>query len=101
MKSGYWLGTHSPYNVPPLPTHGSAELKHKIWKTKALAKLKHFLWRLLYGCLVTGNNLRRRPITRNDYCRRCCSVEETEKNIFFECLYAVGIWRSSGVSNHQ
>ena len=43
LKSGYWLGTHLPTNAPPKPTHGTTELKHKIWKTKAPMKLKHFL----------------------------------------------------------
>lgn len=99
VKSRYWLGTHLPTNVPTLPTQGSVDLKHKIWKTKAPAKLKYFLWRLLSGFLAKGNNLRRRHITQNELCRRCCSVEETENHLFFECPYALGIWRASGVSN--
>ena len=99
VKSGYWLGTHLPSNAPPQPTHGTAELKNKIWKTKAPMKLKHFLWILLSGCLVTGNNLKRRHITQNDLCRRCCDVEETKEHIFFGCPYAAGIWRAFGVSN--
>lgn len=30
VKSGYWLGTHLPTNIPPTPIYGSTELKHKI-----------------------------------------------------------------------
>ena len=74
-------------------------MKHKVWKTKAPAKLKHFLWRLLPKSLETGNNLKRRHITQNDQCRRCCSAVETKDHIFFECPYAKRIWRASGVSN--
>lgn len=47
VKSGYWLGTHLPSNDTPIPTYGNAELKHKIWKTNAPGKIKHFIWRLL------------------------------------------------------
>ena len=47
VKSGYWLGSHLPGDNQPIPTYGNVELKAKIWKTKAPAKLKHFLWRLL------------------------------------------------------
>lgn len=54
---------------------------------------------MLSGCLATGNNLKRRHITQNDLCRRCCNVEETEEHIFFGCPYATGIWRASGLSN--
>uniref|UniRef100_A0A0D3CRR4 Reverse transcriptase zinc-binding domain-containing protein n=2 Tax=Brassica oleracea TaxID=3712 RepID=A0A0D3CRR4_BRAOL len=99
VKFGYWLGTHLPTNVPPTPTYGSAELKYKIWKTSAPAKLKHFLWRLLSKSLATSNNLKRRHIGRVDQCKRCCSAAETEEHIFFECPYAKKIWRASGVSN--
>lgn len=100
VRSGYWLGTHLPTNTPPVPIQGSAALKQRLWKTKAPTKLKHFLWRLLSGCLATGNNLKRRHITPNDQCRRCCVAKETEKHVFFECPYAVGIWRASGVANN-
>lgn len=99
MKSGYWLGAHLSMNDPPIPTYGNAELKHKVWKTKAPAKLKHFLWRLLSKSLATSNNLKRRLIVQNDQCRRCWSAIETEMHIFFECPYASKIWRASGVSN--
>ena len=99
VKSGYWLGTHLPSNTPTTPTHGPAVLKHKVWKTKTPAKLKHFLWRLLSRSLATANNLKRRHITQNDQCRRCCSAVETEDHIFFECPYAKRIWRTSGISN--
>ncbi|KAG2310995.1 hypothetical protein Bca52824_022552 [Brassica carinata] len=88
VKSGYWLGTHLPTNVPLNPTYGNKELKQKIWKTKTPTKLKHFLWRLLSKCLATSNNLKRRHIVSEDQCRRCCSAVETEEHIFFDCPYA-------------
>lgn len=62
-------------------------------------KLKHFLWRLLSKSLATGNNLKRRHVTLNDQCRRCCTAEETEEHLFFECPYGKSIWRDSGISN--
>lgn len=99
VKSGYWVGTHLPTVAPPQPIHGSLLLKKQIWKTKVPMKLKHFLWRLLTKSLALGSNLRRRHVTRFDQCRHCCSAEETEEHIFFDCPYAKSIWRASGVSN--
>lgn len=55
VKSGYWLGTHLPNGTLPSPTYGSTEIKRKIWKTKAPAKVKHLLWKLLSRSLATGN----------------------------------------------
>ena len=99
VRSGYWLGSHLPENNQILPTLGNVERKKRIWKTKAPPKLKHFIWRLLTCSLATGNNLKRRHIFRDAQCRRCCSAEETEERLFFECPYAKRIWCASGISN--
>lgn len=99
VKSGYWLGSHLQVDNPIEPPYGNVELKRRIWKIKVPEKLKHFLWRLLSKSLATGNNLKRRHIIRDAQCKRCCSAEETEDHIFFECPYAKGIWRASGISH--
>lgn len=53
VKSGYWLGTHLPDNNIPEPIPGDPQLKHKIWRTKLPANIKHFLWRILSKSLAT------------------------------------------------
>lgn len=72
-------------------------MKQKIWKTKVPSKLQHFLWRISTKSIATGNNLRRRHVTRDSICKRCWLEEETEEHLFFTCPYARQIWRASGL----
>lgn len=78
VKSGYWVATHLPGNNLVQPTYGNTSLKQQVWKTKVPSKLHQFLWRLLSKSLATGNNLKRRYITRDVIGKRCFQVEETE-----------------------
>ena len=66
---------------------------------KVPAKLKHFLWRKSSKSIATGNNLRRRHVTRDVICKRCWLEEETKERLFFNCLYVKKIWRASGINN--
>ncbi|XP_009124577.2 uncharacterized protein LOC103849567 [Brassica rapa] len=97
VKSGYWLATHLPDNNFIPPTYGNVELKKTIWNTKLPTKLQHFLWRLSSRSIATGNNLRRRHVTRDVICKRCWLEEETEEHLFFNFPYARKIWRASEV----
>ena len=99
VKSGYWLNTHLPQQEQATPTWGDPVLKKKIWKCNTPPKINHFLWKLLSKSLATGSNLKRRHVTQDDLCKRCCSAPETELHLFFECPYAQRIWRGSGISN--
>lgn len=99
VKSGYWVAMHLPENTVIQPTNGNQLLKQKMWRTKIPSKIQHFLWKLLSRSLATGNNLRRRHITRDVICKRCFQTEETESHLFFDCDYAKQIWRASGIAN--
>lgn len=99
VKSGYWLATHLPDNNFIPPTYGNVALKKTIWNTKLPSKLKHFLWRISSRSIATGNNLRRRHVTRDVICKRCWLEEETEEHLFFTCPYAKNIWRASSIAN--
>ncbi|CAG7863784.1 unnamed protein product [Brassica rapa] len=90
---------HLPENIVVQPTNGNLLLKQKMWRTKIPSKIHHFLWKLLSRSLPTGNNLRRRHITRDVLCKRCFQTEETESHLFFDCDYAKQIWRASGIAN--
>ncbi|KAL1207014.1 hypothetical protein V5N11_029828 [Cardamine amara subsp. amara] len=58
VKLGYWLSTHVPnLDMHLNPPQGNPALKVKIWKTKLLAKLKHFYWRAVSQALGTGTEL--------------------------------------------
>lgn len=99
VKSGYWLSTHLPMEEGFQPTFGNTDLKRRIWKTRMPSKLHHFLWKTLSRSLATGSNLKRRHITTDDLCRRCCQEPETEKHLLFDCSYAQAVWRDSGIDN--
>lgn len=81
------------------PIYGNIALKGRLWKTKMLSKLHHFLWKALSKSLATGSNLKRRHIITDDLCRKCCQDSETEKHLLFDCSYAQAIWRESGIDN--
>ena len=99
VKSGYWLSTHLPNREQAQPIWGDPVIKQKVWKCNTPPKLNHFLWRLLSRSLAVGSNLKRRHITSDDQCKRCCNATETETHLFFDCPYAQRIWRASGISN--
>ena len=99
VKSGYWLSTHLSTEEGIQPTFGNIDLKRRLWKTKMPPKLHHFLWRSLSRSLATGSNLKRRHITTDDLCRRCCQEPQTEKHLLFDCPYAQAVWRESGTDN--
>lgn len=82
VKSGYWLATHSG-NQQAVPIPGDIPLKRTIWKLKTAPKIRHFLWKLISRILPTGENLRRRHLSSQSICRRCCQEEETTKHLFF------------------
>ncbi|XP_024014707.1 uncharacterized protein LOC112088547 [Eutrema salsugineum] len=98
VKSGYWLAAHTHKRILHPPS-GNANLKQLIWKLKIAPKIKHFLWRVVSSAIPTGENLKRRHMTRNSLCLRCLSSEETSNHLFFECTYAQQIWRASGFPN--
>lgn len=83
VKSGYWLNTHLPDNEIIIPVYGEQRVKQRIWKCSTPPKIKHFMWKTVSHSLATNSNLRRRHITNNGECLRCCSAEETEQHLFF------------------
>lgn len=101
FKSGYWLARHLPSTQTSQPLEDNIVLKHSIWKLKTTPKIKHFLWRMVYGALATGEILRRRHISTFTDCRRCYQGLESTKHLFFSCEYAKETWRGSGISKAE
>ncbi|XP_010495244.1 PREDICTED: uncharacterized protein LOC104772312 [Camelina sativa] len=98
VKSGYWLATHLPeQEFQVRPPYGNPQLKTDIWKTKLPPKFKHFLWRMSFRTLATGDELERRHISTNPFCKRCVHVVETTEHLFFTCPNAMQIWRCSNI----
>uniref|UniRef100_A0A494G9K2 Reverse transcriptase domain-containing protein n=1 Tax=Solanum lycopersicum TaxID=4081 RepID=A0A494G9K2_SOLLC len=98
VKSGYWLATHLHGDEPrALPPAGDPHLKRSIWKTTTAPKIKHFLWKMLSKALATGEELERRHINPDKYCKRCFTETETTDHLFFTCPHAMQIWRASTI----
>ncbi|CAL9223553.1 unnamed protein product [Arabidopsis halleri] len=96
VKSGYWLATHLPNNnIFPVPPYGDPQIKKEIWKSHTAPKLKHFLWRMLSRALPTGEEIVKRHIADDGYCRRCVTEIETTDHLFFNCPHVTQIWRAS------
>lgn len=77
------------------PPSGDPQLKNEIWKIQTAPKLKHFLWRMLSRALATGEELERRRINPDKFCKRCVTEIESTDHIFFTCPHALQIWRAS------
>ena len=98
VKSGYWLATHFPDEEHVTrPPHGNPIIKQGIWKTHLPPKLKHFLWRMLSRALATGDEMEKRHIHNDRYCKRCVTEVETTEHLFFNCPHAMQIWRASNI----
>lgn len=86
VKFGYWTATHifndGEMTVPP---EGSLTLKKQIWDWKILCKIKHFLWKAIFGVLHTYVQLCSLGINTDMVCQQCCLEEETINHALFLC----------------
>lgn len=94
-KSGYKLieaaaELHSGFSqsLPPLET----QLWRKLWKTKTSPKLRHFLWRVLFGALAVKSQLRCRGITLDTTFSWCRQGPESICHVLFHCSTAQQVW---------
>ncbi|KAL9308029.1 putative ribonuclease H domain, reverse transcriptase zinc-binding domain-containing protein [Arabidopsis thaliana] len=52
---------------------------------------------MLSKALATGEELERRHINPDKYCKRCFTETETTDHLFFTCPHAMQIWRASTI----
>ena len=55
-------------------------------------KLKEFNFKMLYGILPCGANLKKWKIRQTSLCD-VCKEEQTITHLLFECQYVVGLWK--------
>ena len=68
-----------------------SNLNKLIWKTKALLKIKIFMWYLRREVILTKDNLVKCNWQGNEKC--CfCHENETIKHLFLECRFARIVW---------
>lgn len=96
VKSGYWLSIHS-QDQQVLPPRGSTGIKAALWKLNTAPKLKHFLWRILSEVMPVGSILKRRRVSQDSVCRKCCVLDEDMEHLFFKCPYTQAFWRGANL----
>ncbi|CAN1188821.1 Putative ribonuclease H protein At1g65750 [Linum perenne] len=69
-----------------------------IWKWDGPNKVKHFLWLVAHGKILTNEERVRRKMTTIADCPRCSGVGESVMHILRECPFAVQVWSSLGFS---
>lgn len=79
--------------VPPL----EKKLWSELWKIKTSPKLKHFLWKVLYGALAVRTRLRTRGINIDPLCTACGRGSEGIAHVLFHCKFAKEVWSCSAI----
>lgn len=79
--------------LPPLEKH----LWSSLWKIKAPAKLKHFLWKALSGALAVMDRLRSRGIQVDPMCKVCNNGTDTICHLLFTCPMARDVWERASI----
>ena len=81
-------------SLPPL----EKKLWSSLWKIKAPAKIKHFLWKALSGAVAVMDRLRSRGIQVDTTCKVCNSGIETICHLLFTCPMAKDTWERSAIT---
>lgn len=67
-----------------------------LWKIKTVPKIRHFMWRLLFGALAVSTRLQTKCILVDPICTSCRSEPETICHVLFNCRNASRVWNISG-----
>ncbi|KAL6517658.1 hypothetical protein OROMI_033359 [Orobanche minor] len=70
-----------------------------IWKLRTPPKIVHFIWRCVYGALPFADTLSRRGVTIDDACPFCEVGPSQATHLFFECNFAMDIWRKAAMDS--
>ena len=91
VKSRYQLEQVYPDKEKPQEIFGPNVdiLKAFCWKVQCPPKIKHFLWKMVPGCIVVKKNLKARGIQGDISCDRCGDSEESRNHVFFNVFQCV------------
>ncbi|CAN1770674.1 Putative ribonuclease H protein At1g65750 [Linum perenne] len=87
VRSAYLLASD-------IDTSGSEPLWRQIWSWKGPSKIKHFLWLASHKRLLTNEERNRRHLTNQVLCHRCSVHTESISHVFYECDFALQVWRT-------
>uniref|UniRef100_A0A803NIV3 RNase H type-1 domain-containing protein n=1 Tax=Cannabis sativa TaxID=3483 RepID=A0A803NIV3_CANSA len=74
------------------------EVWKKLWKIKVPAKVLHFMWKALTGCLPTRVQLLTKHVDVPCLCVFCNVHDESISHVLLECPYAQSCWNRAGVN---
>ncbi|CAN1808124.1 Putative ribonuclease H protein At1g65750 [Linum perenne] len=66
----------------------------KVWKWKGPNKIKHFMWIVMQGKLLTNRERMRRHLAASDTCSACSQGAETLDHLFRSCRFARDVWNA-------
>uniref|UniRef100_A0A803PD49 Reverse transcriptase zinc-binding domain-containing protein n=1 Tax=Cannabis sativa TaxID=3483 RepID=A0A803PD49_CANSA len=98
VKSGYQMASELRRERNQSDDHCLVEWWRKLWRLKIPPKIKHFVWKLVYGWLPTNSTLATRHVMCSDICTRCS--KETHESIFhalWECKASHTVWKLYGL----
>lgn len=97
MKSGYAIAVEqrNKSEKEMILEPSCKDLKKKVWKLKALRKIKHFLWQALSDYVASASKLKERHCGSDTVCQCCGSDIETINHMLFESPLAVQCWALS------
>ena len=75
------------FNVPANP-----KIWNYNWNNTSLPKIDLFIWTLLHGRILIGENMERRGIAGPFRCPLCATAGETITHLFLQCPYAKSMW---------
>jgi hypothetical protein len=64
-----------------------------IWRSKAPARCKFFMWLAVHRRCLTADNLQGRGWTNSGSCQLCQADDETCVHLFVHCRFSIQVWR--------
>lgn len=67
-----------------------------LWRHFLLPSWSFLIWRLLHGCLPTGDLLRKWGFSLPSRCSLCAISKKNMEHLFLHCAFARELWRAFG-----
>ena len=77
--------------------NNSSKIWKKLWKLGIKEKLKHFLWKCIYGTLLVNNQVFNRTGRGDPIYKRCGEQVETIEHMLLNCRRAKDVWKMAPV----
>lgn len=70
----------------------------KLWNMLIPPKVKNFIWRVLFNCLPTLDNMQKRHMEVNSQCPVCQAGDECLDHILWGCSFSRRCWEKAGLN---